>query len=231
MDYDQTEGLGGISVSSYESVEDERSPIDPAVMRSYPYNGEKQIGYPLPDQIIPYSTAPIYPSIPYQIDELGRTPRNYTSSDLSWSISPPNGQLGSSKYSSAPPSERIASALSLEDQSRRSAEEDKRRRNTAASARFRVKKKQREQTLERTVQEATEMNASLEARVAQLEMENRWLKNLLTEKNENMASRQTQPPEKNSSTSRQPALPAHSTPSSGQKPIQPKRDMSSNADV
>jgi hypothetical protein len=39
MDYDQTEGLGGLSVSSYESVEDERSPIDPAVMRSYPYNG------------------------------------------------------------------------------------------------------------------------------------------------------------------------------------------------
>jgi hypothetical protein len=39
MDYDQTEGLGGLSVSSYESIEDERSPIDPAVMRSYPYNG------------------------------------------------------------------------------------------------------------------------------------------------------------------------------------------------
>jgi hypothetical protein len=39
MDYDQTEGLGGISVSSYESIDEERSPIDPAVMRPYPYHG------------------------------------------------------------------------------------------------------------------------------------------------------------------------------------------------
>ena len=181
--------------------------------------------------MIPYSAAPIYPSLPYQIDELGRTPRHYTSSDLSASISPPNGQVGSSKYSSAPPSERIASALSLEDQSRRVADEDKRRRNTAASARFRVKKKQREQTLERTVREATEMNASLETRVAQLEMENRWLKNLLTEKNDNIASRLAPPAENNSSVLRQPTLPARSTSSSGQKPIQPKRDTGGSADV
>lgn len=70
----------------------------------------------------------------------------------------------------------------LEEASRLAAEEDKRRRNTAASARFRVKKKQREATLERTVKDITEKNASLEARVGQLEMENRWLKNLITEK-------------------------------------------------
>lgn len=63
------------------------------------------------------------------------------------------------------------------------AEEDKRRRNTAASARFRIKKKQREQALERTVKEATEKNAALEARVQELERENKWLKDLITEKN------------------------------------------------
>lgn len=74
-------------------------------------------------------------------------------------------------------------AQTIEEAARRAAEEDKRRRNTAASARFRVKKKQREQTLERTVKEISDKNASLEARVNQLEMENRWLKNLLTEKN------------------------------------------------
>ena len=34
MDYDQTEGMGGLSVSSYDSIEDERSPID---VRGYPY--------------------------------------------------------------------------------------------------------------------------------------------------------------------------------------------------
>ena len=73
---------------------------------------------------------------------------------------------------------------SLEDKSRLLAEEDKRRRNTAASARFRVKKKQREQTLERTVKEQTDKNNQLEAIINQLRMENKWLKNLVTEKNE-----------------------------------------------
>jgi hypothetical protein len=70
-----------------------------------------------------------------------------------------------------------------EPAARVAAEEDKRRRNTAASARFRIKKKQREQALERTVKEATEKNAALEARLSQLELENQWLKNLITEKN------------------------------------------------
>ncbi|KAI9833466.1 MAG: hypothetical protein M1819_003624 [Sarea resinae] len=74
---------------------------------------------------------------------------------------------------------------SLEDASRHAAEEDKRRRNTAASARFRVKKKQREQALEKTAKEMTDKCSALEARIGQLEMENKWLKNLITEKNEN----------------------------------------------
>lgn len=62
-------------------------------------------------------------------------------------------------------------------------EEDRRRRNTAASARFRIKKKEREKNMERTVKDVTTKNASLEARIAQLEMENRWLRSLITEKN------------------------------------------------
>lgn len=73
--------------------------------------------------------------------------------------------------------------LTPEEAARLAAEEDKRRRNTAASARFRIKKKLREQALERTVKETTEKNAALEARVSQLELENQWLKNLITEKN------------------------------------------------
>jgi hypothetical protein len=36
MDYDQTEGMGGLSVSSYDSIEDERSSLD---LRGYPYHG------------------------------------------------------------------------------------------------------------------------------------------------------------------------------------------------
>lgn len=77
----------------------------------------------------------------------------------------------------------MSSPADLEDDSRNAAEEDKRRRNTAASARFRVKKKQREQALEKTAKDMSDKVQLLEARVNQLEMENKWLKGLITEKN------------------------------------------------
>lgn len=79
-----------------------------------------------------------------------------------------------------------ASSADLEEQSRMAAEEDKRRRNTAASARFRIKKKQREQALEKQTREMSEKLASFEAKVQQLEMENKWLKSLITEKTPNV---------------------------------------------
>ncbi|KAM0329112.1 hypothetical protein ACHAPQ_006821 [Fusarium lateritium] len=75
-------------------------------------------------------------------------------------------------------------SLNFEDASRHAAEEDKRRRNTAASARFRIKKKQREQALEKSAKEMSDKVSALEGKVNQLEMENKWLKNLLVEKNE-----------------------------------------------
>ncbi|KAF9116202.1 hypothetical protein BGX27_004309 [Mortierella sp. AM989] len=62
------------------------------------------------------------------------------------------------------------------------AEEDKRRRNTAASARFRYKKKLREQALEQTAKEQTARAEALEARVKELEMEVKWLRGLIVEK-------------------------------------------------
>jgi predicted RNase H-like nuclease (RuvC/YqgF family) len=126
--------------------------------------------------------------------------------------------MGNTKYSTSIPGDRIAAALGQEEGVRVAAEEDRRRRNTAASARFRMKKKQREQVLERTVRETTEKNASLEARVAQLEMENRWLKNLLTEKHEATSTRMPAPPKDGS------ALESRAgTGRSGQKHIQPKK--------
>jgi hypothetical protein len=76
-----------------------------------------------------------------------------------------------------------AQPLSLEEESRAAAEEDKRRRNTAASARFRVKKKAREQALEKSAKEMTDKVTALENRITLLETENRWLKNLVMEKN------------------------------------------------
>lgn len=80
------------------------------------------------------------------------------------------------------PSPNSPNAPSLEDSSRAAAEEDKRRRNTAASARFRVKKKQREQALEKTAKEMTDRAEKLERRIGVLEMENRWLRSLVVEK-------------------------------------------------
>lgn len=71
----------------------------------------------------------------------------------------------------------------IDEQARVAAEEDKRRRNTAASARFRVKKKQREQALEKTAKDMSDRVQQLEARIGQLETENTWLKSLITEKN------------------------------------------------
>ncbi|EXJ54206.1 hypothetical protein A1O7_09543 [Cladophialophora yegresii CBS 114405] len=68
------------------------------------------------------------------------------------------------------------------------AKEERRRRNTAASARFRQKKKQKEEALETRMANVQGRSAELEERVHQLEMENRWLKELITEKNRKPAS-------------------------------------------
>jgi Basic region leucine zipper len=86
--------------------------------------------------------------------------------------------VGSSGSSSGALDANDANGLGL------SAEEDKRRRNTAASARFRIKKKLREQEMERTTREMQEKIQHLETRVTQLQMENRWLRNIVVEKNE-----------------------------------------------
>ncbi|KAI5800002.1 hypothetical protein EDC01DRAFT_648543 [Geopyxis carbonaria] len=89
---------------------------------------------------------------------------------------------GSKRKASTAPEEESPGG-NLEEASRFAAEEDKRRRNTAASARFRVKKKQKEQQLEKTAKEMTQRVGQLEERIQVLEMENKWLKNLIVEKN------------------------------------------------
>lgn len=94
------------------------------------------------------------------------------------SMSPPTPVIGTKRKNSAKSPQE-----SPEEDGRHMAEEDKRRRNTAASARFRVKKKQREAALEQTVKETTDKNDILEARVSQLELENHWLRGLIMEKN------------------------------------------------
>ncbi|THH18760.1 hypothetical protein EW146_g2281 [Bondarzewia mesenterica] len=60
-----------------------------------------------------------------------------------------------------------------------SAAEDKRRRNTAASARFRLKKKEREAALEKKAKELEQRVAELERECEGLRRENGWLKGLV----------------------------------------------------
>lgn len=62
-------------------------------------------------------------------------------------------------------------------------DDEKRRRNTAASARFRVKKKQREQEMEKNQRLMQKQITEQAERIKQLEMENSWLKSLVVEKN------------------------------------------------
>jgi hypothetical protein len=104
-------------------------------------------------------------------------------------VSPNPGQPSTHTSSSHSGEKRRAesaldSQFPADEASRQAAEEDKRRRNTAASARFRVKKKQREQALEQTANEMSDKCTQLEERIGELEMENKWLRNLITEKNE-----------------------------------------------
>ncbi|KAG7110466.1 hypothetical protein VD0002_g2739 [Verticillium dahliae] len=82
------------------------------------------------------------------------------------------------------PQQQNAPIQGFEEHSRVAAEEDKRRRNTAASARFRIKKKQREQALEKSAKDMSDKVSALESRINLLETENRWLKNLVMEKND-----------------------------------------------
>lgn len=63
-----------------------------------------------------------------------------------------------------------------------SSELDKRRRNTAASARFRIKKKIKEKEMETKILQLNDMIESFEIKINELEMENRLLKNLIIEK-------------------------------------------------
>ncbi|CAN3357585.1 hypothetical protein DICA1_C07316 [Diutina catenulata] len=63
-----------------------------------------------------------------------------------------------------------------------SSELDKRRRNTAASARFRIKKKMKEKQMEGRIVELSNAVKDFESKIQQLEMENKLLRNLIIEK-------------------------------------------------
>ncbi|TPX38199.1 hypothetical protein SmJEL517_g00225 [Synchytrium microbalum] len=61
-------------------------------------------------------------------------------------------------------------------------EQEKRRRNTLASARFRQKKKLKEQALERTAKDMTQRAEMMEQKIKEYEMEIKWLRSVVTER-------------------------------------------------
>ncbi|KAM0276975.1 hypothetical protein ACHAQH_006210 [Verticillium albo-atrum] len=99
-------------------------------------------------------------------------------------VPPPTPGAGDSRKGSVVLNTANRPIQGFEEHSRVAAEEDKRRRNTAASARFRIKKKQREQALEKSAKDMSDKVSALESRINLLETENRWLKNLVMEKND-----------------------------------------------
>ncbi|KAI1328097.1 hypothetical protein F5Y16DRAFT_165610 [Xylariaceae sp. FL0255] len=149
------------------------SPVDFDFNLQGDYNNFEFSNYPTPASVNGFSDnlsalAPIPPS-----NYNGSQQGSYGSS---LSVA---GEKRSADVASLPPRRQ----LSFEEQSRLAAEEDKRRRNTAASARFRVKKKAREQALEKREKELSDKVGALETRVQSLETENKWLRELVMEKN------------------------------------------------
>lgn len=97
-------------------------------------------------------------------------------SDTPPTVAQQSTPLYSNYASSLPAQGGPASPQTLEEH------ELKRLRNTAASARFRAKKKQREAQLESAAREKKERLEALEKRIHDLEEENKWLKALIMEK-------------------------------------------------
>ncbi|KAL5380169.1 hypothetical protein DPSP01_007969 [Paraphaeosphaeria sporulosa] len=101
-------------------------------------------------------------------------------------ISPLQPQYNGTAFPTPYPDSTASSAPS-EDPIIADVEEDKRKRNQAASARFRQKKKQREQQMMEQTREMQEKNKRLEGEVEGLKRENTFLKKLLVEKIDNMS--------------------------------------------
>jgi len=101
-------------------------------------------------------------------------------------ISPLQPQYGTNPFPTPYPDSTASSAPS-EDPVIADVEEDKRKRNQAASARFRQKKKQREQQMMEQTREMQDRNKRLEGEVENLKRENTFLKKLLVEKIDNMS--------------------------------------------
>ncbi|KAF2668953.1 hypothetical protein BT63DRAFT_454933 [Microthyrium microscopicum] len=143
------------------------------------------------DDLSPHDDPSMHMGSPSSMDQHVIGDNSYLGQGyLTSPISPPNGTMpgspmpGSQFFNMMDPlahggDEIISAAI----------EEDKRRRNTAASARFRMKKKEREAELERTTKNMADRCDELQRRISKLETENRWLRELITERSRNRGRR------------------------------------------
>lgn len=99
--------------------------------------------------------------------------------DLAKSLTPPLSA------NNTVPAQKSNTSKPTVNKDKASIDEDKRKRNTAASARFRVKKKQKVQNMEKIVGEMTEKSEALQKRACELEQEIKWLRGLLIQKESN----------------------------------------------
>lgn len=128
--------------------------------------------YPVP-QGNPYSRLPHIVTAPTPPSASAPTPAPISSTRTS--EEPPTKRVRARKSSVSSPE-----AMSPGDQNMTfAAAEDKRRRNTAASARFRLKKKEREAALEGKAKELEARVNELERECEGLRRENGWLKGLV----------------------------------------------------
>ncbi|KAG6869147.1 hypothetical protein C0993_012246 [Termitomyces sp. T159_Od127] len=108
--------------------------------------------------------------------------------DIHPSESPDHSSIPASASESASTSVSIVEPNSTQTEfDRAPIAEEKRRRNTEASARFRIKKKQRTLNLERTIKDLTGRAEDLEREAADLRLENGWLKEIVVLKGRQLA--------------------------------------------
>ncbi|KAH7914484.1 hypothetical protein BJ138DRAFT_385990 [Hygrophoropsis aurantiaca] len=134
----------------------------------------------------PHPSWPPPPSNPYQshVPLQSGPPSQFSYEQLMMQLPSAShfNATSSSQFSSMPQAPANSSPQETGDQSDSetvSIAEDKRRRNTAASARFRIKKKQRTLNLERTVADLTGRTEELEREASELRRENGWLKEIV----------------------------------------------------
>ncbi|GAA5935793.1 uncharacterized protein JCM15063_001806 [Sporobolomyces koalae] len=161
------------------------------VLTAPPPIASRSSGYGGPDaQYTPFGPSGSVPLAPCQsLREPSQPPQDNGSSSSKAASPRRTRSRHSSKARSRASSEsaqnaETSSVVSKETMTPEEIEEDKRRRNTEASARFRAKKKQRNVALQHTAAELRERVAELEKEKEALTTQNRWLRDIISEKAE-----------------------------------------------